>query len=752
MLLWGSLLTTCPLRAQIPHGSGSPLAEGSESLSGLRTCVDYFVEMPILDTDSARYVDDLPGNRVGGLRFAHTFYTHLSPENSGMLFTTSDGTRVWKLGIRSNGAFSINVLFSTFVLPEGGKVFLYNSDRSVVLGPFTRENQTEAGSFSVAPVDGDELTVEYQEPADAAFPGKLCITEVNHDYRGLFLRMSHRYNTLNMPCLPDVSCDTSLNAAKRSVCLLIINGNTYCTGTFVNNTALDGKPYLLTAAHCLKGNPDLGSRIVAFLNYESPGCDPRVRGSEEFSLSGSVCRAMHSGIDYSLIEFMEKPPMDYRLYLAGWRRDSLSFDRAPFTCIHHPNGDTKKYCIETDTLEKSSPPPYFDLEPNNHWHVWAWEKGHTWGGSSGAPLFDRSMHLVGALSGGGSGGDYGCGTDTVGDYFYRLDRSWQPPVSTNNQLMHWLDPITPDGQTSSTVTLDGMEAYVLRPAKRIGNVALNDSLNSLDYRNGWGTLFGHNSMGIRSFAEHFFVRDSSMVLGAYLMVRKGHFNADRPVYVRIYEGGGRTPGKILAKQLLHPSYQNYDYLNNTFYTTSKTIFSNKENYVRFSSPVSVGTDFFIGYEITYPVVSEQDTFDLYGVVGRRAGNSAYFKLNNRWYPYYEFPNQAINSALWVESVVAADTVTVPNTYSETDSDTLVNILRPIAVWENVSRSLQIYFPSTWSGETQAELFDAVGKNILNATVYPSVATLSLGSAVPRLLILRLSNRNQVVTLKIPAGI
>src|SRR5674476_840856 len=102
------LLIVLQLHAQIPHGSSRPLPIGAEKSSKLRSAVDFFVEMPSLDTDSALYIDDLPGNRVGGLRFAHTFFTNLSPENSGIVFNAEDGSRIWKVGIRSNGAFSLN--------------------------------------------------------------------------------------------------------------------------------------------------------------------------------------------------------------------------------------------------------------------------------------------------------------------------------------------------------------------------------------------------------------------------------------------------------------------------------------------------------------------------------------------------------------------------------------------------------------------------------------------------------------------
>jgi len=358
-ILLGAVLCSIQIiHAQIPHG-GQPLAQGVEETSRLRAAVDYFVEMPSFNLDSVLAIDNLSGNRSGGsLKFAHTFYVDLSPENSGIVFHTNDGIKVWKVGIRSAGAYTINVLFDEFSLPDGARVFLYNSDRSTVIGSFTNENRPKGGEFSVAPVDGEELIIEYHEPANAPFPGKIRITEVNHDYRGLF-RAGTRFGLLDLPCIPNLSCDNTYSTIGQSVCLLIINGNTYCTGTLINNTKQDGTPYLLTASHCFGGNQnandlttrlELSTRVVAFLNYESPRCQNNIRGSDDFSVSGSVSRAISPDIDFSLLELTEMPPSDYRPYLAGWSRDSTSAAGVPFTGIHHPFGEVKKYCIELDSI------------------------------------------------------------------------------------------------------------------------------------------------------------------------------------------------------------------------------------------------------------------------------------------------------------------------------------------------------------------------------------------------------------------
>ena len=737
------LLITLQLHSQIPHGSSRPLPIGAEKSSKLRSAVDFFVEMPSLDTDSARYIDDLPGNRVGGLRFAHTFFTNLSPENSGIVFNTEDGSRIWKVGIRSNGAFTLNVLFSEYDLPDGATVFLYNPDRSVVLGPFTRENRPHGGEFPVAPVEGDELIVEYKEPASAAFTGKIRITEVNHDYRGLF-RASPRFNSLNMPCLPDVSCNAALDTIAKSVCLLIISGNTYCTGTLLNNTAKDGKPYLITASHCLKNNTDYGSRVIAFLNYESPRCDKRIRGSEEFSVSGSLCRALSNEVDFALVELLETPPSDYRPWLAGWSLSNETASSKPFTGIHHPNGETKKYCLEEDSLVKRDWTSQDDgIAAGNHWYIQKWEIGHTWGGSSGSGLFDKSGRFRGGLTGGGSGGETGCSPYTEGDYYFRFNRAWDQFPDTLKQLKHWLDPVTPDSIPSTAQELDGMDPYSENPALRISNIQKSDSLDKVSISNGWGSPFGHNSLETTFFAEHFAVQDSSSVLGLYMMVGKGSNNSSKPIYITVYAGGD-TPRDVLGKALLNPNFT--DYVNGNFVTKTKAYFSNKENFVRFIKPVSVGKEFFIGYEINYPITVPEDSFYLYGAVRKGELNTAFFKQNGSWYPYSQHPTNPLNTSLWIEPVVIRDT-----TFAKMDTGMVISAVRPIVAWSSAESKLIIVFPSQWKGTTQAEVYDLWGKLLIKTVLEPPISSIFLSENSPRLLIIRLNNGKSVATQKALIG-
>ena len=143
-------------------------------------------------------------------------------------------------------------------------------------------NNSELGILPVSPVQGDELVIEYQEPANVQFHGKLKVGEVNHDYRNIRGYEPQEYSRTYLGCIKTLAClqesTDKYNEIGRSVVLLIINGTDFCTGTLINNTSNDGTPYLLTASHCLNKqfsieNPDyemIAGNIVTYFNYESP--------------------------------------------------------------------------------------------------------------------------------------------------------------------------------------------------------------------------------------------------------------------------------------------------------------------------------------------------------------------------------------------------------------------------------------------------------------------------------------------------
>jgi hypothetical protein len=251
---------------------------------------EKMVKMPLFDVKKELAEDEKFRNDKS-LKFAHSFPVSLTPQNSGEWYDI-DGYRVWQLVIQSQGAYSLNIIFSKFSIPEGARLFVFNKEKNLILGAFTSQNNKPYKKLAVYPLPGDELIVQYEEPYDAAFNGELEIGEINHDYKGIFSLNNRLPRRTSQECNVDVNCEfeSGLESEKRAVCR-VIAGDELGTATLLNNVLQDGKPYILSAFHIYDDTETAKIAIYDF-NYESPYCTG-LNGYDVQSVSGSVER-LHS--------------------------------------------------------------------------------------------------------------------------------------------------------------------------------------------------------------------------------------------------------------------------------------------------------------------------------------------------------------------------------------------------------------------------------------------------------------------------
>ena len=93
-------------------------------------------------------------------RFANPIEVNFNMDNSGEWFINDDGSSIWILQIDSPGAYSLNIIYDIFNIPEGAEFFVYSENREMVLGAFTDLNHKPHGGFSTAPVIGDKLPMK----------------------------------------------------------------------------------------------------------------------------------------------------------------------------------------------------------------------------------------------------------------------------------------------------------------------------------------------------------------------------------------------------------------------------------------------------------------------------------------------------------------------------------------------------------------------------------------------------------------
>ncbi|MDR0682257.1 MAG: trypsin-like serine protease [Dysgonamonadaceae bacterium] len=594
----------------------------------LRSSKDVgFIEMPAFDLDSVLRLDEInEQNMRGSYSFAHKFYTDIEKGREGTETVLSDGTKVWQVGIYSRGAYSINLLFTQFDLPKGGQLFIYNENRSHVIGAFDYRNNSPEKILPIRPVAGEAIIVEYSEPADAEFEGKLKIGEVNHDYRNILRREpgdSETSYAKNFLCMPDVLCSDADETLVRATVLLVINGSHTCTGTLINNTENDETPYLLTAVHCLNDSLASGiyrgmdyyvtkaGTVIAFFNYNRPVCGSNMKATEEMSIAIAQPKVIIEKKDIALLEFREKPPVYYNAYYAGWSIDTTKY-MYPYTNIHHPAASTKRYSLFAKKLALVN---YFTkiFDSRGHWEISSWNIGSTYPGSSGSPLFDKNNFLVGSLSGGNST----CKNSNPGgesDYYAAFFKGWENENEAN-QLKTYLDP-----NNKGIKQLDGFDPYSKKPFVRVSNADYNktDGLVTTQYTApNEGFLFGNSNLNVIEFAEEFNLKSESALYGVYFFMPAMPFAYTTNVKIEVYTGE-QSPEQLIAEKTFLPQYlasSDFTYKNIT------TEHFPSEHFVAFDNPVKVNKKLFIAYKINY---STGKRFVIYNT------NLSVGKLNTAW--------------------------------------------------------------------------------------------------------------------------
>ncbi|MFH1278509.1 MAG: FlgD immunoglobulin-like domain containing protein [Candidatus Eisenbacteria bacterium] len=431
----------------------------------------------LLAEDEERLGDQLDAPN----RFAFAHRVDLRPSDEGTWEVLGDGSRLWRLRIRSDGAFSLNVGFTTFRLPEGATFHFFAPDGSTVWGPYTAENAVE-GEFWSPILRGDEAVLELFVPANASFEAELFLASVNHDYRGFAKTAAQKL--MQGYCNNDVICPVGdpWRDDIRSEGVYTVSGSWYCSGQMLNTAIAENPPpYFLTAYHCgVTTSNDQTVRI--YWNFESPTCGQLCCGSLAQNQYGTIFRSRYSTSDFCLLQCSADPPEAFNVYYAGWDATGQSVSSA--VGIHHPNCDEKAISFQYDPLTVTS---YLSNSvPGNgsHWRVDDWEDGTTEPGSSGSGLWDNRHRLVGQLHGG-----YASCSSITSDWYGRFSVSWNGGGTMTTRLVDWLDPTS-----SGVLYIDGRDPGDIDTDVESGRPVNQDR----------GLLFSINPNPVRGSSHIFF--------------------------------------------------------------------------------------------------------------------------------------------------------------------------------------------------------------------------------------------------------
>ncbi len=401
-------------------------------------------EMQPVDPVEIQEIIDNNNEGTNSYQFAIGFDIDIDVKASAKIDSLDIGL-LYRLSIKSSGAYSINMTFNEYYVPSGAKLFIYNTNKDHVIGAFTSNNNKKSKILPTIPVSGDEVIIEYFEPYYPKFNGSLQIRRVGHDFIGSSNNSLGKISGLedSGDCQVGINCSEGSNwqYEKRGVCKLIIGNTGICSGSLINNTNFDGAPYFLTANHCISDQATANNSVFIF-NYESPSCSS-IEGSENHSISGADIISTGPSSDFALLNLSKIPLSTYIPYYNGWDR-SNSPDRRGVG-IHHPQGDTKKIATQ-NIIPGNSDCMQFDPYSNqNFWRI-NWietQNGYSImeGGSSGSPLFNNNHNIIGQLYGFGDCPDPNC-SDPESDIanYGKIFSSWDSGSSANSRLKEWLDP------------------------------------------------------------------------------------------------------------------------------------------------------------------------------------------------------------------------------------------------------------------------------------------------------------------------
>ena len=554
------LFVTTLSYSQVSKG-GKPIS-WSLDISQLKSLKIIKIEPPQNKRNRTKKVQ-----KYGSFKFAEVIDFNKSIYDIGEKKVLDNDDNLWLLHIKSEGAYSLNINFSRFLLPEGAEMYIYTPNKKHKMGAFTYNNNKEYGSLAVAPLQGDEIIIEYYEPKDVDFKGELTIGTVNYDYLNIFGEKDGQFGK-SAYCNIDINCveGNDWNKQKRSVCRMIIDGSTLCTGALVNNTDNNQEPYILSANHCVN-TQELAHSTVFVFNYESPICGGG-DGIVSQSISGAdliATKNKNNGyLDFTLLKLSKNVPLDYKPYFAGWDISENTPQKS--TCIHHPVGDVKKISLDFDSADRSS---YSDwgYDDNSFWRINHWDKGTTEGGSSGSPIFDQNKHIVGTLTGGFAS----CSVDSC-DYFQMLASSYDSYTPDSLQLKHWLNP-----NNLNITKLEGYDTYtgddyvkdttLIRHWKDGDKLALYLASNNGSAENGY--VSGNNKYGDKAKAEFFNIDEfngKDAITGAFIAFGYAKGRDNEFITIQVIEDNNNTPSttilgdaKISLKEVKENADKDYNY-------------------------------------------------------------------------------------------------------------------------------------------------------------------------------------------------
>ncbi|HEB61286.1 MAG TPA: hypothetical protein ENJ06_05620, partial [Phycisphaeraceae bacterium] len=97
-------------------------------------------------------------------RYAIPNEVSITPDTNGTWEDLGNGLSVWRLRLTSPNAISINLGFTSYHMTDRGQMYIYNSNYTNFIRPFTADDNEEHGELWTPPVPGNEIVIEVTVP------------------------------------------------------------------------------------------------------------------------------------------------------------------------------------------------------------------------------------------------------------------------------------------------------------------------------------------------------------------------------------------------------------------------------------------------------------------------------------------------------------------------------------------------------------------------------------------------------------
>jgi len=363
---------------------------------------------------------------------------------------------IWNMALVSEGAESISIRLENTYLPEGAEMFIYNTKSLFIVGPISSDDFIN-GAFRSDYIRGSMVQISIFVPSQNI--PSIHISSYDYGVSNPTFNTGASFNTgtfgASQPCNVNVACEEGdgWDCQINSVCRIITDRGTTCSGTIINNDCCDLTPYLLTADHCVR-EENLNDYLFGF-NWQTPECENgEFAPTQWVTYQGAQVVANWGDTDFSLLELNQDIRPADGISFSGWDRRDIIPDEA--TLIHHPSGDVKKISFDENPQIEEEEIDYgsFIIPADHSYKIFLNELGTNdfgiaEGGTSGCAWFNQQRRIIGTSIGGRE--PWNCDNENFDWYGGRFHLSWGGDGTPDSRLRDWL------GSSENPNTFDCME-------------------------------------------------------------------------------------------------------------------------------------------------------------------------------------------------------------------------------------------------------------------------------------------------------